>query len=155
MEEIDYTNLAMLRAKVTQERIYLHGKLKSKYKNLFRMMNVFVAIMLLFNAGALILTNALVYREAPETIVLESNPAASQIHGFEAHPEAKSIFSGFMIQAFFWMLIVLGVFFMKLGCYRYYQLVGSVAILGAMALISGYDFFNNFGYMIGKLIWGM
>ena len=151
---MDYTKLSELKTEIVHERASLHVQLRNKYGYMFRGMDICLALLILFNIGALILTNALVYKEEPATVVYEVNPIASATHGYEEHPESSSLYISFIKQGLMYILLIVSYFFVRMASYTKTILIFSLAIMFGAALISGIDFFNDFGYFMGKTIWG-
>lgn len=119
----------------------------------FNLMKTFFVLGIFFNIGALFLTNVLVTIDNPNSVILESNPAASAIHGFESHAEAPSLFKTFMIQCFFYFLLFLFFNLTMNGINKYSHLIFCVSFFGFFCFVMGYDFFNNLGFLFGKLFY--
>jgi len=153
-KEINYEFLYYLKSKMAHERTRLHFQLKENYKKLFRLMDLFVILLIIFNIGALFTTNMLVYKTTPTTKIYEVNPAASQIHGFQQHPEEWQLFISFAFQMIAYLLIICAYGLIRHNIFTRTQLIISLSLIGGYALISCIDFFNDFGYLIGKVIWG-
>lgn len=146
---------AVLNEQLKQEKISMHQQLKKEHRKIFLFMDVCVVLIILFNMGALATTNALVLQAEPNKTFAEVNPAMAKLQGFEEHPQAKSLYLTFMIQAGLWLLIALSYGFTRLGMFKYYQLVFLASLYGGMAVLMLYDFVNDVGFYIGKLIWGL
>ena len=115
------------------------------------------------NFGALAITNALVYKEEPETKVYEFNPVTAQIHGYEQHPSIAeepsidkwvSFMKIFMSQTIPWFIIVGGYLYVRLNIISETSFYGLALLIFFMLINVGLDFINDLGFLAGKFIWG-
>lgn len=149
---VNYNKFFRLKSLLRDERAKLHSELVKYYYYLFHAMNWMFFLSIFFNIGALFLTNALIVGNDPGVMVLESNPVASELHSFDEHPEAKPLYLSFIIQCFFYLLLFVSFFMVKNSVYTEMQLFFSVGFIAFFCFITGYDFFNNLGYFIGRMI---
>uniref|UniRef100_A0A6H1ZHL4 Uncharacterized protein n=1 Tax=viral metagenome TaxID=1070528 RepID=A0A6H1ZHL4_9ZZZZ len=139
---------------IRQEQRREHRRLYNEHKAMFRLMDIAVVLIIIMNFGALAITNILVIRTTPDVVIMEANPNQAKISNYELHPKAVPIITAFVIQSLIWAFI--------LFCYIYYRnkihtelgLAIMVSLVCFYFIICGRDFFNNFGYWIGKLMFG-
>ena len=96
-------------------------KLRQQYKFLIRSMDIALICMVLFNAGALMITNALVMRENPNMELVEANPIQAEINDFQTETEritqaqAVKVYLSYLFQILVWTILIF--------CYIYYRSV--------------------------------
>lgn len=112
---------------------------------------------ILFNIGALVITNMLVVKEVPDIEFVEMNPVAGEVQGFKTAPTNVAIVFLVMVvkQCIAWSVLI--------GCYVYLRQTNKTSrefwyltfFMIFITFFLGYDFFNDFGFLIGNLIWGI
>lgn len=125
-----------------------------EHKCFVRLLDLCMVVILFCNLGALVMTNMMVAKVSPGVEVLEVNPIAARVYGVAQHPQLWSIVKAFLFHSFFWVLII--------GVYLYQRWTvccpRDLWILGVMVLfwlvIFGLDFLNDFGYVLGKIVYG-
>ena len=141
---------------IRQEQRNEHRRLYNEHKAMFRLMDIAVVLIIIMNFGAVALTNIMVVKKEPEVIsnLSEANVMQAKMNDWEVHPEANKEMKIFINQALIWAFI--------LFCYIYYrnrthtelQLGIMISLVCFYLIICGRDFFNNFGYFIGKILFG-
>lgn len=122
-------------------------------------LDILMVLAILSNAGAYAITNAMAIKKEPTVVAYESNPVAVATTDFAAPPEpVKAImYLGFLF--FIGRLVLLGV---VVGGYVYIRHnVDSKRKLLALCLGIGIwfsmlfiNFWSDFGYWIGKVLYG-
>jgi len=141
---------------IRQQQRNEHKRLYNEHRAMFRLMDIAVVLVIIMNFGAVALTNMMVVEEEPIvlTTLREANVVQAKINNWEVHPEANKTMRIFINQALIWAFI--------LFCYIYYrgrihtelQLGVMLSLVCFYFIICSRDFFNNFGYFIGKVIFG-
>jgi len=140
---------------IRQQQKKEHNRLYSSHKAMFRLMDIAVVLLILMNFGAVLLTNILVIQKVPkdvEIVITEANPTQAKLNNYELHPEAIPLIRAFVIQASLWALILFCYIYYRMRVWTEFQLGILLSIICFYFIICGRDFFNNFGYFIGKAI---
>jgi hypothetical protein len=122
-----------------------------------------VLLCVLFNFGALILTNAMVAKQAGGNIrFVELNPVAENLHGYEganetmpagsayAGRDATDLFVSFMKQAVLLSLPAAIYVYMRRTVSNIDVLNAMMYVITYMVLILAFDFFHDFGFWTGR-----
>ena len=152
---IDHTDQELLKERLRVENRLLHEQYKNKYSKTFKLMDILFVSFIISNMGALMLTNMLVFKTTPNATVQEANPIASEIHDFEPHPQAASLFSGFIFQMLMYGILFLCYFSNRNNIRSHKGLILNFALIFFMFFVCFTDFTNNLGYYIGRLLWGV
>jgi len=152
---IDHTDQQILKERLRVENRRLHNEYKNKYSKTFKLMDILFVSFIMLNMGALMLTNMLVLKTEPNMTFQEANPAASEIHDFEPHPQAASLFSGFIFQMLMYGILFLSYFSNRNNIRSHTGLILNFTLIFFMFFICFTDFTNNLGYYIGRLLWGV
>jgi len=157
-DEIEYEQLLAdekkIKIKVKEKRRTVGKAFKKEHKWMIRTLDIIFILMILSNCGALIITNALVFKVTPTVTLLEANPVAAETHGFETHDNNKQLFSGIMLHMFAWGLFLVYFLYSRYYVYSmtsYWSLMFFVVVAFTVLFL---DFVNDFGYWIGKMVWG-
>ena len=148
--------LAKLKAQAREEKLKLHKDLSNKYFKLFRFMDILVAIIILTNFMAIGMTNILAVKQQPEQELFEANPVQVVVGEYEQHEEVNywNYMSSIVFNFFMWLVLIACYIFCRRAIYTERQLtVMMIAVLYYFTII-GIDFFNNLGFLIGRLIYG-
>jgi len=117
--------------------------------NIIRWLDVIVAVMILSNIGAMVLTNAMVAKQ-PNVRIAESNTVRADVEGYEKHPNAWLNVAKFMMRYGFIAVLFAVYVWMRQTVTSYRMLRNMTFFYGTVAIVFLFDFFNNFGYWIGK-----
>ena len=133
-----------------------HNRLYSSHKAMFRLMDIAVVLIIIMNFGAVALTNLMVVKEQPKvlTALWEANVAQAKMNDWEVHPEAARTMRIFINQALIWAFILFCYIYYRNRIWTEFQLGVMISLVCFYFIICGRDFFNNFGYFIGKLMFG-
>jgi len=152
---IDDTNLKRLEGEILNEKRKLHKEYVKEHKLAFKIMDCLFILIILSNLGALALTNALVFKNEPATQVLEANPVASEVHDYQAHPQAKTFFTGFLFQMGCYGILFLCYISNRASVHTKKGLILNFTLVFFMAFVCLTDLTNNLGYYVGRLLWGV
>ncbi|KKN25450.1 hypothetical protein LCGC14_0884820 [marine sediment metagenome] len=151
----DRVSLAVLKAEEKELKQRLHDDLNKKHRQLFIFMDILIVAIILFNFGAVVITNVIAMKVEPKTVeILEVNPVRAEITGLELHEDWKPIFFNFILTVGGWFLIIWAYVYHRRRVYTNTQLTLLLAIVIGYSFLFGLDFFNNFGYLIGGLVYG-
>jgi len=140
---------------IRQEQRNEHNRLYSSHKAMFRLMDIAVVLIIIMNFGAVLLTNMLVVQAVPkdvEIVITEANPTQGKLNNYEMHPNALPLIRAFVIQAMIWAFILFCYIYYRNRIWTEFQLGLMLSCVCFYFIICGRDFFNNFGYFIGKLM---
>ena len=142
---------------IRQEKRREHRRLYNEHKAMFRMMDIAVVLLILMNFGAVGLTNVMAVRKEPAIAsnLTEANVVHAELHDYEVDPEARRTMTIFVSQALIWAVLLFAYIFFRNRIYNEFQLGLMVSVVCFYFIICGRDFFNNFGYFIGRLMFGV
>jgi hypothetical protein len=121
--------------------------------NIIPFLDIAIIISVLFNIGAVILTNAMVVKANPTGHAVEANPLQAKLHGWETIKTGLQSSFGFMLH--------IGIMTILIAFYliQRQNIAGSETNLFLMAvytififLLCTLDFSNDLGFYIGKLL---
>ncbi len=128
-----------------------YRKRNKKYFNALTFMLIFI---ILFNIGAMFITNMLVMKQ-PDIELKEANPATANRNNFTLHQEAYRIISAFYLNMLVYAGLVFYHIFYTLKVIYTNKQLRSVAFSYIFLFIAFmFDFINDLGYMIGKWVFG-
>ena len=141
---------------IRQEQRKEHRRLYMGHRAMFRLMDIAVVLLIVMNFGAVGLTNMLVIRKTPELALnfTEANPTQGKLNDYEMHPNAVPIIRAFVIQSILWVVLLLVYIIYRNRIWTELQLGVMVSVVCFYFIICGRDFFNNFGYWLGKVLFG-
>jgi len=133
-----------------------HNRLYSSHRAMFRLMDIAVVLIILMNFGAVALTNVLVVKKTPIIVesLAEANVIQAKMNNYEVHPEGLSTMKVFINQALIWAFILFCYIYYRSRIWNEFQLGLMVSVVCFYFIICGRDFFNDFGYFIGKAMFG-
>lgn len=120
-------------------------------KNLFLVLDILIILAIIFNAGCLCLTNALVEKANPDVPLLESNPVASVVYDFNAAPILEGI-KYIWYSIIIWAAVGSWYFYSRMQVTSYWGMSGMVAMTFFLFMMNFTNFMNDFGYLLGKVI---
>ena len=133
-----------------------HNRLYSNHKAMFRLMDIAVVLMIIMNFGAVALTNMMAVRAEPkiaETLT-EANVVHAKVGNYVVSPEANRTMKIFVSQAMIWAFILFAYIYYRNRVWNEFQLGLMISAVCFYFIVCGKDFFNNFGYWLGKAIFG-
>jgi len=158
---------------IRQQQRNEHTRLYSSHKAMFRLMDIAVVLIILMNFGAVALTNLMVVKQTPEIVehlreanvvqakmnnyvehLREANVVQAKMNNYEVHPEATKTMLAFVKQALIWTFILFVYIYYRSRIWNEFQLGLMLSCVCFYFIICGSDFFNDFGFFIGKLMFG-
>ena len=141
---------------IRQEQRNEHRRLYNEHRAMFRLMDIAVVLLITMNFGAVGLTNMMAVRQEPTIVenLTEANIIQAELHDYELNPEAKRTMTIFVSQALIWAVLLFAYIYFRNRIYNEFQLGLMVFSVGFYFIVCGRDFFNNFGYFIGKVLFG-
>ena len=141
---------------IRQEQRKEHRRLYREHKAMFRLMDIAIVLIILMNFGAVALTNLMVVKEQPKVLegLREANVVQAKMNDWEVHLEATRTMKIFINQAIIWAFILFCYIYYRSRIYTELQLGIIISLVCFYFIICGRDFFNNFGYFIGRLMFG-
>ena len=141
---------------IRQQQRNEHNRLYSSHKAMFRLMDIAVVLMILMNFGALTITNMMVVKKTPAVVetIMEANVVQAKLNNFEAHPQATQWMKIFITQSMIWAGMLFVYLYYRHRIWNEFQLGLMISCVCFYFIICGRDFFNNFGYWIGKVLFG-
>jgi len=125
---------------------------KQKYKTTLSVLDIAMVLVIIFNIGALLITNSLVLKENPETELYEANVIVAEENNYVPHPEAVEQFKAFTNQIDIYWLIMILYLFIRFTIKNEIHLYFLILLVTYLLVSTGYDFFHDFGYWIGKVL---
>lgn len=155
---LKYT-LQKVKVRISNAEHQLHVLLVREHWWWFFTLHALMFLALLFNLGALVLSNAIIMKdsaEAGETIqFLEANPFSPQT-GFQTAGMIIGLLTLGMLlrQAVLWVVMLLGYVYVCKNIHSQLGLWMLTAMVLWFVITLGFDFFHDFGFVLGKIIWG-
>ena len=180
------TNIIKAINKINREELKYQKKIEHKRfykanKTTFILLDILVAITIIINFGALVLTILMVqqpkYEYANENnleiIYYESNPSQEGLGNFKTVEDvAKEVGSteeqlqaekrdinrrwGVLYQTSFWWALLISLYIIqRIRIYNNFQMNVTIFVIAFYFSLISYDFLNNFGLYLGKLLFGI
>mgnify|MGYP001549562654 CR=1 FL=1 len=142
--------------KIKKEKKRIHNEFFKINKKTFIFLDILVACIILFNFGAVVLTNLTVVRNVEttpneETGFYEVNPVHAKLSGYDLHPQWKSLMLSFLKQSFLWFLMIASYVYYRRTIFTEQSLYIMIISVLFYFTVLGFDFFNNLG-LIGGLL---
>jgi ABC-type multidrug transport system permease subunit len=160
MIEDNYIKIIEHQKEIKKHSKEINRQLRTEYKRAFKIFGWVVVLTIILNLGALLMTNALVIKAQPDKTFTEVNPVTAETHELEPATSTypKYIVFGTLL-AFLTTTIayaaIIGLYFnTKFRSFSRKQVRYNLAALLFISAAISLDFVNDFGYLIGKLIWG-
>ena len=137
---------------IRETKKLMHKEFMQEHKIKIRFLDISFILIILFNLGALVITNAMAMK-APK-VLYELNPVAAENHGLELHPESRKLMTMIITQMYFWAILFAFYIYNRITLYNHFGIyvLGFVIIL--YLTVTGFDFLNDFGFWIGRMIYG-
>jgi len=149
---MNYSELNRAKQALKEEQSILSKEIRKEYSIWFRLMDILIVMMLLSNLGAVFLTNAMVTKATPDVVIMEVNPVMANAHNWEEHPESNTLYLAFIKQALFYALMLTSYVMFRQNIFTERMLWLGFGFIASCCFISLLDFFNDFGFWIGKLL---
>jgi len=137
---------------IEQEKKKIHKELVKQNKTIFYLLDAAVIVAILLNIGALAITNAMVVKEEPTTAFTEVNVIAADVGGYVPHPQSFALFNMLLMKIFSYTIIILMYGYLRFFAYTQSMLNTLYLFVVMLFVMSFYDFLNNFGFYMGKMI---
>lgn len=125
-----------------------------EHPKIFRTLDMLLICCFLLNLGAVVITNALVFKTNTNVKLVEANPVTANTHQLETNKEALFKFSGFYIHALLWVFLAWFYIHKRNNVKNEKELLILTSIVISWLIILSLDFFNDFGYLLGKIMFG-
>ena len=139
--------------KIKEEKKRLHKEFVMINKRTFLYLDLALILMLLFNFGAVTITNALVVKKEPTIQVFEMNPVAVEVGGYEAHDDSGSFVRQLMMVVIAWIILLSSYVYYRRNIFTEEGFMFLIIMTLLFFIVLGGDFFNDLGYWIGNLIY--
>ena len=146
--------LLLLNEQMRLEKKKLHKQLVEEHKFIFRMLDIAAIVLILMNFGAVFMTNSLVIKAEPNATLYEVNPYQAEQHNYEIHPETSTLITALLAQIVLWILIIAAYIHYRTTIYTENQMRVFATIVTFYFLLMGYDFWNDAGFFVAKVIYG-
>lgn len=127
----------------------MHEAFKTENKKKLLLIDFLFALFILFNIGAMMITNALVMKENP--IIKEANPITAKTNGYQSINNVPKYF-GILFHILILTILIGYYTLLKNTITDNQSYTIFLTILITIGTTLTYDFLNNTGYLIGKLI---
>lgn len=130
----------------------LHCEFYEINKKHFRILDLLMVCVIIFNFGAVFMTNAVVARDTPDLELYEVNILQASLNDYTPHPEWKSLLTATMKQFAMWFGLIWYYMWLRRNVMSQESLTSLTIFAIAMFLILGWDFFNDLGYLFGFIL---
>ena len=110
---------------------------------------------ILLNYGAVFITNALVIKANPTVELKEANDIQAEMNNYEKHEQGDALMMALFIQCILWTILISVYISNRMFLISYQQITIMTFVIVYFAFIIALDFVNDFGYLIGKILWGI
>ena len=138
--------------KITEEKRNMHEELVILEMGMFRLLDILVICCIVFNLGAVVLTNMMAMEAKPDMVVMEVNPYMAEQLDLEPHPEANQLYKSIITQAFFLGIMLFFYVNTRRTILTEAGLRWLITFVFFYLIFFAWDFFNDFGFFIGRLI---
>lgn len=140
--------------KIKEQKRELNKELRKTYPKIFLLMSILMITGILFNIGAMVITHALVLENNPNKVFTESNPFYAKFNNLKENEIANVKFTSFVFQISIYVFLLLALLYNRYHISSKKEMYLLLAVTIFVAVSWGYDFANDLGYWIGKMIWG-
>lgn len=128
---------------------------RHQHKSLFMLVDMLWILCIVFNFGALAITNVMVVKNHPSNITfVEANPIMAKRENFVTSTGVQSHFYSFIRQSILWSIILSIYFWMRFNTKSYtdWYIIVFISIFYVVGIST--DFLNDYGYWIGIKLFG-
>ena len=144
----------LIKKAISEEKRKENKRFIKEHKTIIRILDIAMIFIILFNYGALTITNAMVLKKEPDRIFYEVNPVVAESNDYVVHPKAQTKIKQ-LVRVFIAWAVLIGIYvYFRLTIMTTKDLIVLVCIVATWFMILGWDFVNDFGFWIGKQIWG-
>lgn len=124
-----------------------------------KFLDILVVILILFNIGAMVITNILAVKNEPDVEFGEANLDAAKTFDLKPLPDeqAQILFKMIIFKGLLYGLIVGMYYLLRINYQKNNSNMNLVKIVFSVFIllfIFAFDFFNNFGYLLGVIFYG-
>lgn len=130
----------------------LHNDYKTKHKKMFLFMDILFIVAIVFNLGALTITDMLVTKQNPTTQFVEGNAVQAQLHGALFDTQHMMSYLGAMGEVMIYVCVLGGYIWYRRYTYSELTFIIMFITIATLWFILGYDFFHDFGLLIGRTL---
>ena len=143
------------KVRIKECKARLHKEYVKHNRKKFWIIDLLFLACILFNVGALVMTNMLVMKAQPTKVLVEANPVQAGLNDYQTNSAAQAGF--FMVvlkQMLIWTGLIIGFLWYRrnIVCDDSWWIV--LCIIIYYSVMTGLDFFNNLGFLIGKTLYG-
>lgn len=143
------------KVRIKECKTRLHKNYVKHNHNKFWIIDLLFLACILFNVGALVMTNMLVLKTQPDVVIVEANPVQAHLNDWQTSTTAQANFITVVLkQMLIWTGIIIGYLWYRrnIVCDNSWWFV--LCLIIYFTVTTGLDFFNNLGFLIGKSLWG-
>lgn len=153
-EQIEYYKLLAKKEEIDIE-IKAHKKIlnysfKKENKKKIMLIDTLFVLFILFNIGALLITNALVMKN-PNKTIKEANPITSKTHNLESTNNLPQYF-GIIFHIIILTIMITYYTLLRNNIKTNKEYTTYLTVIIILGTFLTYDFLNDLGYYIGKII---
>lgn len=145
---------SILDNQIKKEKKLLHKKFVKENKKLLLFLDLGLIFVIIINLSSVVITNSLVIKEEPTALVMETNIKQATLQEYKPHPESKKIFNTILIQLFIWSFIIFLYIQLRRTLYTDWGIGILIFLIILWSFSMTYDFSNNLGYFIGRILYG-
>lgn len=143
---------------IKYEKEKLHKTFALANKKVLRIFDILLILGFIFNIGAVFLTNVMVVKEKTENNIplefREVNVIQAKLNNFVVHPDAKILLLTLGKQLLLWLVMISLYVYQRNTVYSRAVLIEMWITTLFSSTVLSWDFFNDFGFYIGRLIFG-
>ena len=147
-----------------EETKKVHTEIVMQNKKTIRIIDALFVMAVIFNFGALFLTNFMVVKNSsaiqfqysdgvtknfPLITFYEINPIAQQLHDFTPHPQTKKLFAGFQKLMWIWAFLSTAFILARRNILSEQHITLLYCLVFVLWLVTNYDFINDLGFFTG------
>jgi len=145
---MDFKDVKILEAELEDAKRVARREFRERFHEKFRFMDLLVVIVVLFNFGAVTMTNYVVDTINSPGGFREVNPTSATIYGVAEHPKAMVLFGAFKIWTAMWSVLIILYVYFRFNVMREETFYTTMSFISAYFIVLGLDFFNDFGHLI-------
>ena len=122
----------------------------------FKAMDIMIVLIILFNFGAIFTTNFLVVKAEPTIVLREANIVQAELNQIEAVPkeEGFKMMKAIYLNSLIWAVFIVWYIYNRNTIFSDQALYFMLFLLMFILILTGTDFINNFGYAVGRGVFG-
>ena len=140
---------------IRQLRYNASKQFRTENKTWFRTLDIIGIILILLNFGALFMTGVLVIKNDPGKSFVEANPVQCQWNGWSCHDNYADMFIPVLKQMAIWTVLVGLYIFSRQNTFSITGLWVLTLMMTFYTVALSYDFINDLGLYVGKILFGV